>query len=360
MKRKEYDLICQDSWSLICEYGIDIRIKVSQLTKEHYIKYGGFVNILNYAVKYNDKETIQYSHRRSMSIETLLHPFRCSLLNSNTLYIQTAIQDILKKYHLLQEYFKSDQIYNWMNDGLLIAGGFVRSIVLQALHLANIKIPHIDYSCKDVDIFIDRTLINNNDLQASQIVGHLYEDIDGPRPNDFYDKFFGHHRLDVKVENIPPPNKLIYNLAVQVIFPGTNLMNILKKKSFKQIIEGFDLTCTQACFTGWEWWIHGNVHVTPGFLYSCFTGRMFYTHNQKTKWPITTLESDRLPSGRFCFPGSLKENMINRFFKYIVLGYHDPTLSNKEYQNLKILYQNGDFEYNAEYRPNYEDYFANL
>jgi hypothetical protein len=374
-----YSLLCLpvDIWKVICTNNdVQTHIAISKLCKSMYALFGGVVEILTHAIKIQDCAVVQRSSRCAHSMETFLHPLRWALFTQGFQQDMSPTQLVtqeLARFNLLQTYFANTSEASkqaWAMDRAIVAGGFVRAIFIRMFRLIHRCAPNLTDEACDIDIFIRKRsgLQPWKLLLSDAMVTRSQNIVQTGLNNDAFAKQQDHNIL-----TIINPNQWSQTLPIQVIEPQGGIIRSIRFGLLAECINGFDFTCTQVAIYGDHWWKHPKVMMTPAFLYSLCTGKMFLNYAKRVEWPFQNLETSLCFQETRANPGKVvtltqKLSIVNRFFKYRERGYTDLQLSEDDCNRLRCLrhevglvYSNSS-EYMAEYNERFDflwDVFAN-
>ncbi len=321
--KHEQQTINKDIWTVIVKFDMNILLVVLRTSRAYYTAFGGVANILKFAFALKNDAILTCGAQTALPLETLLHPLQWQLINKCQIAL-TSLQLIsmeLQQYPILQRAFDGSQ------DGPVLAGGFARSVVLSAFRRLNPKMVHSELltDCDDIDLFY----ANVDSIQKASTNFAVKKD---EKHNGVYEW----------INNVPFPNNIsnTHKLQLIVISLGLQASSTFNHKGLhfpppdlsSKIIQGFDYTCTQVAFHGNVWWRDLHVTVTPAFLYSLFTGRMYmsFFHALETAWPFVDLDTTHLDLTRrshqmICC--AHKKIFLARLLKYQKRGYKDALLT---------------------------------
>ncbi len=268
--------ISQDVWTYhIFQYLNAKEVGIFAISNSSlYAKFGGFINILQLAVNTRDHLTLQLATQIPVELSTLLHHKKQDIIASIFQCIPRSI---------------ARELSNQRN--FVIAGGFVRSLIVKILKRCKVHIKCEDETFGDVDVW----------FYGNQFHGVLLNDVGL-----------------LKIDRISLPRRM---------------RDVVEKSGFlRSIITCFDWTATQASLDTEQ-----KIFVTPASLFSIITGNMYFVQRTHFKWPFSYKDgylespSDWCPCDKgVLFAGGQKINLLSRFLKYNAKGYVDPFTSSNE------------------------------
>ncbi len=305
-KANQLSIIPIDIWRFIGTFDIYIQLYLSHTCKSFYLLFGSLVDILQNAIIQKNHLLLTNAAKYVGPIECFLHPLCWSKISKHSRFsplqmIQFEIPNYLSKPKEFKQQY-------WEND-IMIAGGAICALVISAFRKFNVSICSVltaDYG--DIDVFVTDFAIMNKSIFGPSIYSNLLTD----------DKHF---------------SGLSDCRTVQIIKTQTT-------------IGQFDFTPTQVALYGIEWWLNAKVSVTPAFIFSLMTGKMYLNYFASIPWPFENLDSQLIfPCPRYTeLENSILERFkiscINRLLKYLKKGYTDILLSSEEIDSMKLLVTN--------------------
>ncbi len=308
--------------------------------------WGSFTALIGHALRHGDEVVLERAAQTVVSASTLFHPLRWQLLggdaeDSVALAMQRVLPACLTTSALARV---------WDAKQVMLAGGFPRAMMVQALRGAHLPVPAVlsqefgDYDLwfMGQDVPYMRTFIRYlNSFAGGDYAAKMLE--------HFCDK-------DLRLLNLMP-NCWSDTHPIQCISMAERM-----KRAVHPMVQ-FDFTCTQIALVGPT----PDVVLTPACAHSLLTGEMYHTRRLPgAEWPVVQALSDWVRTGKrsLVFSGAHKAWMLMRFFKYEKeQGYRDPTMTNDTRQRFAALMQQPDMQHyyarNHGNDPEYDDYIEN-
>lgn len=338
MPKRKREYICHitcglDVWTIILKYDLFIQLNMSLVNKYYYFHFGGAINLIQRASESpressDRSRNVAFLTRAAQSaqlLDVLLPIMRWNYITKNDENGKTNPSELIM--NLFCEMYPTIVSFLQTNNNLVLAGGFARSIVISALQkyisstISN-QTNDLDFFAKDTGELIQCAI----DLFGPNF-HPIWDDSLAP-PMEWQKKLF----YRTNVVEIKAPNSLHQTKNIQFINTPFGMQKATKKGHAACLINGFDFTPTQVSFNG------KNVFVTPAFLYSLFTGKMYLSYFLPLGWPFKRMETEYIRPGEPTVCESQKRNMIQRFFKYKLLGYKSILLSKEEEDRLYGFY----------------------
>ncbi len=316
--------------------------RMSYVCVAFYHALGSIVVIGQHAVKTRNEDVIRRMGSSCLPVEVLLHPLRWTLLTRQWGEYASTIQEDFARHYQGRSPIPHD---------VVLAGGYVRSLVLHMFRACGVMIPEaLDDACHDLDFFFsrrthwgrenvrrnvpvsERIIENLENLMETPFVQSLIQSDCFPEPDP--DTWRPHFDI--------PENTWSDDKPIQCIIPSRRAERNIEERPFSDIISNFDFTCVQAAVIG-----AGSLVVTPGFLFSLLTGNMLYTRSlAQYLWPLEALDDSwhRLTEHLITKIESIwKCRILSRYCKYVKKGYKDPTLTEEDLETLEELTKHEDY-----------------
>ncbi len=233
--------------------------------KSLYARFGGFMKMLQLAVNTKDHLTLQLATQVPVELTTLMH---------------TQKQDIIAATF---DCVPRSLISDWSRMLGVVAGGFVRSLIVKIMKKCHISIKCEDEAYGDIDMWV----CGFGFIHHSSLIS-----------------------LNINRIQLPQRMRDVYQ----------------KSGNLHSIIMCFDWTPIQASLDYQQ-----NIYVTPACLFSIITGQMYLVARPHFKWPFSFSFPDFCNCGRtVLFDTRQKRRLLQRFIKYIEKGYVDPFITSNE------------------------------
>lgn len=371
-KQKHESFLGLDLWNLILTYGrVSDQVQVAKLNKYYSLHFGGILHILKKA-KNREHFWFEKAARYTASFDVLLPPFRWHQITGNQDSCRSFGEDSPTSL-IFSEFCSTYPIIikmlqtNIKSDDIVMGGDFPHRIIVKALR---------NYICPNIK---DQEGVDDEEVDTEEEVKDDMFQLENYYDNPSIIQFFGNNDASLKqfcldvfgltlnfshfnsynysggismVTEIAAPNQLDAEHSVEIMKaywkrPGEN------PDPFVSFINRLDFTPAQLGFL-----FHNNqfeIFVTPGFLYSLFTGKMHFTYCGNIDWPFDNLDnvydsnlylSDPAGEHKLLLSGQHKCSFLRRYFKYKSLGYQDGWLNKEEEKMLDGFFN--DVAYNED------------
>jgi hypothetical protein len=327
----------KDMWRVIvAELASDVPavLALGRTNLALYTTFGGFEHVLAFGLEHGHHQVVDKAKRAVLHGETLLHPLKWAIWThgqgpDDSL---SLFQQVASEMDRAEPKLRSSLVDLPNADSFpLIAGGFVRVLLLRVLRRAGVETaPGLSEHYSDIDVWLDDMGLGWDRYHSLllQIARH---------PSDRGVVERGDQGFAIRT--YPPSNGWSDTKAVQCMIISSygrgNGFNFAERALYN-----FDFTACQAGvkLSAWD---QGEVLVTPACLYSLLTGRMFIGPRPLLiLWPLRQAEAVPAPFQHILQSigeAKLEVRLLTRFFKYMRLGYKDAMLSPYEVAHMARL-----------------------